>query len=152
VSFSPDGKRIVTGSFDQTARVWDAATGHETLTLKGHTGPVYSVSFSPDGKRILTGGDDQTAKVWDAATGHVTFTLKGHTAPVLSVSFSPDGTRILTGSDDHTAKVWAGSRALAAKRTAVGAGPRSKARCGGEFSARREEARALLRAETRAER
>ena len=55
MAFSPDGKRIVSGSRDKTVKVWDAATGQETLTLKGHTGSVSSVAFSPDGKRIVSG-------------------------------------------------------------------------------------------------
>ena len=54
-SFSPDGSRIVTGSGDKTAKVWDAKSGAEVLTLKGHTGGVTSASFSPDGSRIVTG-------------------------------------------------------------------------------------------------
>ena len=54
-SFSPDGSRIVTGSDDRTAKVWDARTGAELLTLKGHTDAVSSASFSPDGSRIVTG-------------------------------------------------------------------------------------------------
>jgi WD40 repeat protein len=62
--FSPDGKRIVTGSFDETAKVWDAATGEETLTLIGHSKYVKSAAFSPDGKRIVTCSGDETAKVW----------------------------------------------------------------------------------------
>ena len=106
VSFSPDGTRIVTGSADQTAKVWDARTGTALLELKGHTGAVTSVSFSPDGTRIVTGSEDQTAKVWDARTGTPLLDLKGHTDGVTSVSFSPDGTRIVTGSRDQTAKVW----------------------------------------------
>jgi eukaryotic-like serine/threonine-protein kinase len=65
-SFSPDGSRIVTGSGDRTAKVWDARSGTEVLTLKGHIGAVWSASFSPDGSRIVTGSEDQTAKVWNA--------------------------------------------------------------------------------------
>ena len=64
-----------------TVKVWDAATGQETLTLKGHTstGPL-SVAFSPDGKRLASASDrTETVKVWDAATGQEILTLKGHT-------------------------------------------------------------------------
>ena len=67
MAFSPDGQRIVTGSDDGTAKLWEAATGRELLTLKGHKGGVTSVAFSPDGQRIVTGSRDQTARVWQAA-------------------------------------------------------------------------------------
>ena len=80
VAFSPDGQRIVTGSGDQTAKVWEAASGRELLTLKGHTLRSVSVAFSPDGQRIVTGSADQTAKVWEAASGRELLTLKGHSA------------------------------------------------------------------------
>ena len=65
--FSPDGQRIITGSQDTTARIWDARTGHELVKLEGHTAAVTSVAFSPDGTRVLTGSQDNTAKLWDAA-------------------------------------------------------------------------------------
>ena len=68
VSFSPDGKRIVSGSYDNTLKVWDAQTGQETLTLKGHSEAVTSVDFSPDGKRIVSGSGDKTLKVWDISS------------------------------------------------------------------------------------
>jgi len=68
VSFSPDGQWIVSSGSDQALKVWDAATGQETLTLKGHAGSVYSASFSPDGQRIVSGSSDQTLKVWDASS------------------------------------------------------------------------------------
>ena len=55
VAFSPDGKRIVSGSEDETLKVWDAVSGQVTLTLKGHSSSVNSVGFSPDGKRIVSG-------------------------------------------------------------------------------------------------
>ena len=67
VAFSADGKRIATGSEDNTVKVWDAERGQELLTLTGHTSVVFSVKFSPDGKRLVTGSYDRTAKVWDAA-------------------------------------------------------------------------------------
>jgi hypothetical protein len=69
VTFSPDGKRIATGSQDHAAKVWDAATGKELLSLKGHTDWVIPVAFSPDGQQIVTGSRDTTARLWMAATG-----------------------------------------------------------------------------------
>jgi len=108
VSFSPDGKRIVSGGSE--LKIWDAQTGKETLTLKGHSGRpvrVRSVSFSPDGKRIVSGDYyGSLLKVWDAQTGQHTHTLRGHEKFVTSASFSPDGKRIVSGSGDATVKVW----------------------------------------------
>ena len=66
VAFSPDGQRIVSGSFDQTVKIWDANTDKELQTLKGHTNSVTSVAFSPDGQRIVSGSEDKTVKIWDA--------------------------------------------------------------------------------------
>ncbi len=100
VAWSPDGKRILTGSDDKTAKVWDAEKGQELLSLKGHTNTVWSVAWSPDGKRIVTGSGDKTAKIWDAQKGQEVLSLKGHTDRVWSVAWSPDGKRIVTGSGD----------------------------------------------------
>ena len=106
VAYSPDGKRIVTG-YGKTASIWDAATGQEILTLKGHKDTVSTIMYSSDGKRIVTGSWDNTAKVWDATTGQETLTFKGHTAHINSAAFSPDGKYIVTaGSFDNTVKVW----------------------------------------------
>ncbi|GAK53957.1 WD40 repeat, subgroup [Candidatus Moduliflexus flocculans] len=63
-AFSPDGTRIVTVSWDKTARVWDAASGAVLATLTGHAGEVNSAAFSPDGTRIATASDDGMAKIW----------------------------------------------------------------------------------------
>jgi hypothetical protein len=106
VAISADGKRIVSGDYNYMVKVWDAATGKETLSLKGHTGIVGSVAINADGKRIVSGSWDQTVKVWDAASGQDLLTLKGHAGNVRSVAFSPDGKRIVSGSSDGTVKVW----------------------------------------------
>src|SRR5262249_31670797 len=95
VAISPDGRRLVTGSWDRTAKVWDAGNGQELLSLKGHSGGVASVAISPDGRRLVTGSQDGTAKVWDAATGQELLSL---TSAVTSVAISPDGRQVVTGS------------------------------------------------------
>jgi WD40 repeat protein len=115
-AFSRDGRRIVTGTHGLIAAVWDAASGKEQLTLKGHTEHIHAAVFSPDSRRIVTGSADQTAKLWDAATGQELLTFKGHSGWIFSVAFSADGKRIVTGSGDHTIKVWeAASREQVAK-------------------------------------
>ena len=94
VSFSIDGMRIVSGSWDRSVRVWDTKTGEQLRELQGHTGWVNSVSFSSDGNRIVSGSDDKSVRVWDAKTGKRLMKLRG-TLSVRSVSFSSDGSRIV---------------------------------------------------------
>jgi len=108
IAFSSDGRHIVSGSRDQTIRVWDAQTGAQVGNpLQGHTKSVNSVAFSPDGRHIVSGSRDQTIRVWDAQTGaQVGNPLQGHTKSVSSVAFSPDGRHIVSGSLDETIRVW----------------------------------------------
>ncbi|EIV96140.1 WD40 repeat-containing protein [Frankia sp. QA3] len=105
-AWSPDGTRILTTSWDGTARIWNATTGHHHLTLTGHTSSLTSGAWSPDNTRILTTSDDRTARIWDATTGHHHLTLTGHTSSLTSGAWSPDNTRILTTSWDGTARIW----------------------------------------------
>jgi WD40 repeat protein len=119
-AFSLDGKRIVTASGDEIARISDAATGNRIgEPLKGHGDRVKS--FSHNGQRIVTISEDNTmdsgvaspfsrgrlAQIWDASTGKpIGKPLRGHTLTINTAAFSPDGTRIVTTSADNTARIW----------------------------------------------
>jgi len=110
-AFSPDGKKVVTASFDRTARIWNAESGEVLRTLEGHTGVLRAAVFSPDGKTIVTASDDRTARIWNAESGSAHFgkeilKLEGHTDYIWSIAFSPNGKRIATASYDRTAKIW----------------------------------------------
>ncbi len=105
-AYSPDGRRAVTASADNSARIWDVASGAVIAVLSGHNAMVNSAEFSPDGARVVTASADDTARVWNATTGALVAVLSGHTDAVNSAVFSPDGARIVTSSDDKTARVW----------------------------------------------
>ena len=104
VAWSPDGHHILTGSKDGTARIWDATTGDNTLTLTTNS-VIEAVAWSPDGHHILTASEDGAACIWDAATGDSTLTLTD-TSWVRAVAWSPDGHHILTASMDGTVRIW----------------------------------------------
>ncbi len=103
-AFSPDGARILTASWDRTARLWEANSG-KLITSFTHQGAVNAASFSPDGTQILTASADKTAKLWEAASGKLIASF-AHQDSVNAAAFSPDGTRILTAGADKTAKLW----------------------------------------------
>jgi WD40 repeat protein len=101
VAFSPDGKLALSGSKDNTLKLWDVQTGKEIRTFNGHDREVESVAFSPDGKFILSGGGDGTLRLWDVQTGKEIKTFNGHYKILTSVAFSTDGKRVLSGLEGH---------------------------------------------------
>jgi WD40 repeat protein len=107
VTFSPDGSRLAVLSPETNeAKVFDADTGKELLTLKGHTNSNWGLDFNSDGTRLVTAGRDGTARIWDAGTGKLLLTFKGHTSTIGAVHFSPDDARIVTSSADSTVRIW----------------------------------------------
>ncbi|KAI9662194.1 MAG: hypothetical protein M1829_006176 [Trizodia sp. TS-e1964] len=112
--FSPSSSaRLVTGSGDATARIWDCDTGTPIHTLKGHSSWVLAVSWSPDDSTIATGSMDNTVRIWKAETGkQLGNPLTGHTKWVSSLSWepfhiqSPGKPRLASASKDATVRVW----------------------------------------------
>jgi len=108
IAYSPNGRRIISGSSDKTIRIWDAENGAAIGNpVKGHTGNVNCVAYSPDGEYIVSGSDDRTIRIWDAETGAgVGKPLEGHTDWIRSVVYSPSGQYIISASHDRTIRVW----------------------------------------------
>jgi WD40 repeat protein len=108
LNFSSDNTRLISGSADKTARIWDITSGNTLHTLQGHTDYIYAVAFSPDNQLAVTGSDDHTLKLWQVSDGSLQATLEGHDDKVKSVAFTPDGHYILSGSYDKTIRLWNG--------------------------------------------
>jgi WD40 repeat protein len=114
LAFSPDGKRLATGSEDTTIMLWDLATGKTQATLKGHRAYVNSLAFTPNGMILASGAGDNNpsnpvaseTKLWDPEAGKEQAPLKGHTGVVSCVAFSPDGRWLATASFDWAVKIW----------------------------------------------
>jgi WD40 repeat protein len=110
VAYSNDNKYIVSGSWDNSVRIWSVENGEERMKLEGHTDYVMSVGFSHDNKYIVSGSEDNSVRIWSVENGEEMMTLEGHTDEVTSVGFSNDNKYIVSKSDDllsdNTQRVW----------------------------------------------
>lgn len=105
--FSPDSRRLVVGTSDNSAYVWDLETRTQVMALKGHLRMVDCVAFSPDGRRIVTGSSEGNLRLWNSDTGQSIAVLAGHGSGMMdSCQFSSDGAFVLSASWDRTARVW----------------------------------------------
>jgi WD40 repeat protein len=106
VAVTPDGRRAVSASADQTLRVWDLENGQTLRRLEGHTGWVNAVAMAADGRRVVSASGDETLRVWDLESGQTLRRLEGHTGRVRAVAITPDGRRAISASADQTLRVW----------------------------------------------
>lgn len=104
--FSPDGKTLASGSYDNTVKLWQVQTGALMQTLSGHSQGVPAIAFSPDGKTLASGSRDTTVKLWDTQTWMLRQTLTGNAYEVWSVAFSPDGKTLASGGLGATLMLW----------------------------------------------
>ena len=105
-AFSPAGDRIVTGSGDGTAKIWDMASFRETASFKAHSATVNFAAFDATGKKLITASEDGTAKIWDAGTVRELQTLIASGGQFDCGVISPDGKYAVTGADDGAVRVW----------------------------------------------
>ena len=103
--FSPDGRFVVTASFDKTARVWDASTGAPVGTPLRHGDKINSAIFSPDSRTVVTASSDRSARIWDALTGNPVGIPMTQAGPVYYAVFSPDSRRVASGGVEG-ARIW----------------------------------------------
>jgi WD40 repeat protein len=112
-SFSPDGKRILSGGEDNSLMLWNVATGKRIRTWKEVDSSLAGVALSSDGKRALSGGNEHL-KLWNLANGNLIHTMKGHDVPVTFVGFFKAGVCGLSASQrfsdnplpEHVIKIW----------------------------------------------
>ena len=96
VSFSSDGKRLASASFDHTVNLWDIAERKLIKTYKPHSDFVYAVAFAPSGQQIFSASKDRTVQMTDVATGKTVFTFSGMDQDVMAVAVSPDGKSVVS--------------------------------------------------------
>lgn len=109
VTVLPDKRRMVTGSYDKTLRLWDLKTGVVLKKMEGHRNMVWGSTVSRDGRLIASGDANGEVIVWHGETGEsLTQPINAHTNLITSLDFSPDGTVLATGSFDRipTLKLW----------------------------------------------
>lgn len=112
VAFSPDGRKLASGSGDTTVRMWDLNTECPEFTCTGHRGWVLYVAFSPDGKTLASAGMDNCIYIWDPETGkQIGKPMRGHKNFITSLTWEPlikmnQSRRLASSSKDKQVRIW----------------------------------------------
>lgn len=106
LAFTPDGSRLVSGSWDRTLRVWNLALKKEERVFSGHKDYVLSVCISPDGRLAASGSRDGEVKVWEIDTGRERLAITAYRGAAWSLCFTPDGRYLVCGRGDGSVRVW----------------------------------------------
>lgn len=104
LNFTSAGNRMLSASWDGTAREWDLGTGLQTAKFRSN-GPMYTAVYSPDEKYVVTGGEDRMVKFWDRSNGDLAFSLEGHEAAISNILFSTDG-QLISVDINGVTKIW----------------------------------------------
>jgi WD40 repeat protein len=125
LAFSPDSKRLISGSFDKAAIIWDVAAHKLLHRLQGHTDYIYGVGFTPDGARAVTASFDKTLRLWNVTDGSLVKDMPGHGDKVRALAVSPKDGTIASGDFGGEIRLWDGKtgaflRTLARQRGTVG--------------------------------
>jgi WD40 repeat protein len=112
VSFSPDGKQLVTGEDSKIVQLWTAQPLRPIAEIGRHESRIKSVAFSPGGTQVVSAGDDKTIALWDVAGRELISKIGSHTAPVYALAFSPDGKQLISGGHDHSVRLYTRRRSL----------------------------------------
>jgi WD40 repeat protein len=106
LAFSPDGKVLASGGYDNRIWLWDPDTGKGLRSLEGHKSYVNCIAFSADGKWLASGSQDNDLRLWEVATGKERRRFQGHTAPIERMALSPDGKVLASSCLGGTLRLW----------------------------------------------
>ncbi|HVX10225.1 MAG TPA: c-type cytochrome domain-containing protein [Pirellulales bacterium] len=125
VAFSPDAARLVSGSQDKTARVWNLADGQPISKFAAHTQAVTAVAFDAGGGQVVSGAADNSLKLWNAADGAELKNFAGHGGTIVGVAVTSNNQRVVSASADQTVRSWNPADGQQASAFGVGAVPAS---------------------------
>src|SRR5262249_18223849 len=106
LAFSPDGKFLASGGYDNRIRLWNPDTGKEVRILEGHKSYVNCIALSADGKWLASGSQDHDLRLWEVGTGKERQRFLGHDAPIERLALSPNGKILASSCLAGTLRLW----------------------------------------------